>query len=290
MAPLRDKALARNHKALIIADSGAGKTGALASLAVAGYNLRIMDFDNGTEILQNLLAPNERPYMLSPEASDAAISRVDVEVLTDKFKAGGSQPIPATATAYQRGVGLISKWGSLGPIHTWGPKDVLVIDSLNFMGRAAVRLVCNMNGRLGVPPQIQDYFTAQRMVEAFLATLYDEQIGCNVVVLSHIREVGKTQRVEKDDKIVTVEEEGSRRGYAETGTGNALSPMTGRYFNSLLMVDIMGTGTGARRVLRTVPHENIMLKNPAPGRVKAEYKLEHGLAEYFEAVTGSKPL
>jgi hypothetical protein len=34
-------------KAMLAADSGSGKTGALACLVDAGFNLRILDFDNG---------------------------------------------------------------------------------------------------------------------------------------------------------------------------------------------------------------------------------------------------
>ena len=42
-------------KMLFIGPSGAGKTGALASLASAGYNLRILDMDNGLDVLANVL-------------------------------------------------------------------------------------------------------------------------------------------------------------------------------------------------------------------------------------------
>ena len=37
-------------KLLLMGDSKSGKTGALASLVLAGYKLRILDFDNGLEI------------------------------------------------------------------------------------------------------------------------------------------------------------------------------------------------------------------------------------------------
>jgi Tfp pilus assembly pilus retraction ATPase PilT len=38
-------------KILVAADSGSGKTGSLASLVDAGFNLRILDFDNGLSVL-----------------------------------------------------------------------------------------------------------------------------------------------------------------------------------------------------------------------------------------------
>ena len=45
-------------KAIIVADSGVGKTASLASLANAGYHLRILDFDNGLAILRNYVEPD----------------------------------------------------------------------------------------------------------------------------------------------------------------------------------------------------------------------------------------
>src|SRR5262245_15751421 len=39
-------------KAMLAADSGSGKTGALAPLVDAGFKLRILDFDNGLSVLK----------------------------------------------------------------------------------------------------------------------------------------------------------------------------------------------------------------------------------------------
>ena len=55
MPALSDHQSSQTTKMLFIGDSGSGKTGALASLAAAGYNLRILDVDNGVDILANLL-------------------------------------------------------------------------------------------------------------------------------------------------------------------------------------------------------------------------------------------
>ena len=50
-------------KMLFIGPSGAGKTGALASLASAGYNLRILDMDNGLDVLANVLNDPKKPLL-----------------------------------------------------------------------------------------------------------------------------------------------------------------------------------------------------------------------------------
>lgn len=267
-------------KLLLLGDSGSGKTGGLGSLAIAGYNLRICDFDNGVNILKDVLKNH-------PDA----MRRVAYVTCTDPMHSVQGRFIPKAAQAWGRAVTAMDNWddgdNKFGSILTWGEKDILVIDSLNFAGKSALRLIQQMNSRLAGIPWQSDYGDAQRLVENMMAMLYSEQVKCNVIVLTHIREVGKTQTVmDAHNKMVTVEEEGSRRGYAETGTGRALSPTIGRYFNAVLMVDIIGSGQSARRVIRTVPHENIGLKNPAPGTVKPEYPLASGLADYFAAVRG----
>ena len=40
---------------LYLGNSGAGKTGSLVSLVEAGYNLRILDMDNGVGILKQFI-------------------------------------------------------------------------------------------------------------------------------------------------------------------------------------------------------------------------------------------
>jgi len=271
-------------KLLLLGDGGSGKTGGLAALAIAGYNLRILDFDNGVNILKDLL-----------KNFPDAMKRVAYITCTDPMHNVQGRFIPKAAQAWARGVMAMDNWddgdNKFGSILTWGPKDVLVIDSLNFAGKSALRLIQQMNSRLAGTPWQSDFGDAQRLVENMAAMLYSEQVKCNVVVLTHVREVGKTQQiVDSSNKVVTVEEEGSRRGYAETGTGRALSPTIGRYFNAVLLVDIVGSGQSTKRVIRTVPHENIGLKNPAPGSVKSEYPLSSGLADYFAAVRGETAL
>jgi AAA domain len=267
-------------KLLLLGDSGSGKTGALASLAIAGYNLYILDFDAGLDILKNVLRNHKD-----------ATERVDYITCTDQMQQIQGRVVPKAAQAWPKAINSMDNWPGKGNIQTWGEKDILVIDSLNFAGKAALRFIQQMNSRLVTTPWQSDYGDAQRLLENMVAMLYSEAIKCNVIVSTHVREVGKSQSVlDKDSRVVQVEEEGSRKGYAETGTGRALSPTIGRYFNAVLLTDIVGTGQSARRILRTVPHENIGLKNPAPGIVKPEYPQNSGLADYFAAVRGETAL
>lgn len=258
---------AGSTKLLLIGDSGSGKTGALASLAKAGYNLRIIDLDNGLDILANMLR------------GDPAIERIKFETVTEPMKAVGPRLVPAKAIAWQRAVELLSKWKNdkedLGSIITWTTQDILVIDSLTFLGQAAMNLVLAMNARLGQQPHQSDWFGAQQMVESMLQMLYDDAVKCNVIVTSH---------------IAYIEEEGGpMRGYP-AAPGRALSPKIGRYFNSVLMTKTTGQGTNQTRKLLTNTSGIVELKNSNPITVKPEYLQTTGLAEYFKAVRGTAPI
>jgi len=64
-------------KMLVVGESGTGKTGALASLAKAGYNLKIADFENGLD-----------PLIAELRDDPDALARVSFMQFFDKIKKG----------------------------------------------------------------------------------------------------------------------------------------------------------------------------------------------------------
>ena len=61
-------------KMLLIGASGSGKTGALASLAAAGYKLRILDYDNGLDFLMRYMRKNHLARSTTSSLSPSATS------------------------------------------------------------------------------------------------------------------------------------------------------------------------------------------------------------------------
>jgi hypothetical protein len=126
-------------------DSGAGKTGSLMSLVAAGYNLRILDWDNKVEILNGYINNPISPYLAaSPlglwpkQTPKELLTRVRFEPLTDQMKKGPNNVlIPTAPKAFNRGMALLTDWKSgedqFGSPATWGKSDILVIDSLTRM-------------------------------------------------------------------------------------------------------------------------------------------------------------
>src|SRR5258705_13905982 len=69
-------------KHLVEGDSGTGKTGSLASLVSAGYSLRILDFDNGLDVLKAYITKDD----------PALLANVEFRTLLDKRKATSLLP------------------------------------------------------------------------------------------------------------------------------------------------------------------------------------------------------
>jgi hypothetical protein len=274
MPSFNDFASSQVTKMLLVGDSGSGKTGALMSLIAAGYNVRILDLDAGVAVLNDYLKnPNSiytRPFpgLWTAEQAKTLLTRVCYETVTDKMRNVNGKLVPKQATVWQRAAKLLDGWPEFGPISSWTPQDVLVIDSLTFLCNGALNFVLMMNGRLGQQPHQSDWYQAQQLVEALLQMLYDDNVGCNVIVNCHVVLIG--------------EENGPQRAYPAS-LGKALSPKIGRYFNTVLMAKTVGTGTAAKHKILTQSANGLELKTTVPLKAKAEYDLATGLAEYFAA-------
>lgn len=273
MPNLSDLRTNKPIKMLLIGDSGNGKTGALASLAKAGYKLRILDFDNGLEPLAYQL---KDPKYLTDINGKPSIENVKYETLIDNLKSIGTKIVPVgQPVAFSNALNLLDKWKppiaseDLGSPATWGTDTILVIDSLTFMSSSALRRVLAMQMRSGDQPQIQDWGQAMGNIEDTLNILYGDTIKCHVIVTSH---------------IVYIEQEGGiNKGYPST-LGNKLPPKIGRYFNQILHMQKKGSGSLSKRVILTQPDSNIDVKSPIPGLPK-ELSLESGLADFFAAAS-----
>lgn len=256
-------------KMLLIGDSGTGKTAALLGLAKAGYNLRIADFDNGLDILANLARHEPNP--------EEIMSRIHYISCTDEMKTTQSgEVIPkGEPKAYAKAMRALSAWkddeADYGPVDKWTQDDVLVFDSMTFLGNAAMRWVLFQAGRVGQPYQ-GDWYIAQNKIRSLLEMCYSTSIKCNVIFTAHIRYTEIAQE--------TV-------GYPES-VGKALPPQIPRYFNTVAQTKMTGTGTNLKRKIRVVPDSVLPLKNAAPQAFpKQELDLETGLAEIFRAIRGA---
>ena len=250
MASIKDHISTDVTKLLLVGDSGSGKTASLAALANAGYNLRILDYDDGLAILPEFL-------------NSDAVSRVSYVTLKD--------PI-GRADAFRKGVNLISNWKDkeeeFGSVSKWTSKDVLVIDSLTLMGEAALRGALVFNNKKPTDQASQpEWGTAMRDVQHIIQYLTGSEVPCNVVVTTHM------QYMEGDM--------GVSKAYP-TSVGSKLSTKIGRYFNCVCRIDTRSSSKGVERTLRTVSDHRMDLKVTAPKLIEPNTVLD--LAKLFDSI------
>jgi len=255
--PLLSQHQSNNHtKMLLEGDSGSGKTGALTSLVAAGYNLRILDFDNGLETLKSYVVKE------CPDRLEA----VEFRTLRDKYKASATGPIiDGQPKAFVEALKLLDKWKyddvDLGLPGSWGPDCILIVDSFTFLSDAAFAWAVALNPSAKDPRQW--YGQAQDAVEKVLALLTSPNFETNVIVISHVKYVDNP--------------DGTRKGYP-TSVGSALSPVIPRYFNSVALCQ---TSPGGKRTIQTAATAMIDLKNPKPFEMLPSYPISTGLADFF---------
>lgn len=244
-------------KALILGDSGMGKTGALWSLAAAGFKLKLYDVDNNAGVLSSALKDH-------PEA----LNNIEVLPLRDKLKMNARGFPDGKPQAWTNLLKALDNWPDGGTPEEWGPDTVLVLDTLTSVGRAALYMAQHLESKFGKLPEIQHYHTAGIQINGMLGNLVSDFFKCHVLVLTHVR------YVESDMGI--------SMGLPKA-IGEKLSEDIPVYFNTMLALK----RTGKKTVLTTRPTQLVQTKVENFASVKDEYTLieegkgRPGLAEFF---------
>lgn len=276
----------RSTKILYIGHSSSGKTGSLCSLAAAGYTVRILDLDDGTELIDDFLMNKEksiyrkaRPGLWTQEQADTVAERMSYVTITEGYRLTGAKASPK-GDSWAKIQNQLNHWKdgaeAFGNIATWKASDVLVIDGLSRLCESAMNFQLAMNNRLLSGPQVgtgsgNDYTQSYRMILDFLDMLKCTDIKCNIVMICHIKflevESGAGSAIR------------NTKGFPQT-IGRMIAPQIPQYFNHT----IQARSEGIQRRIYTGISDQMELKNTAPLRVKASYALETGLAEYFRDI------
>jgi hypothetical protein len=162
----------------------------------------------------------------------------------------------------------------LGSPGEWGPRCILVIDTLTFLSDSAYdyREALARGAAGNKYDKRAVYKDAQDAIEGILAGTTSPNFRTNVIVNSHIKYIDNA--------------DGTRKGFP-TSVGSALSPIIPRYFNT---VALCATKGGGRRIIKTISTAEIDLKNPKPFDVAAEYDISEGLGKIFEALRAGEPV
>jgi len=252
-------------KMLNIGDSGTGKTGALGSLARAGYRLWILDYDNGLDILALTLKDDPK-----------ALERVTYETLRDhRVFRKGIPTLVSPITAYTNAGITLEKWQAAAG--AFGPQDVVVIDTLTTFSKAAMNFALNIAGRLNSRIQLTDYGDLARGVLAFIDTITSEEAKFNVIVNSHVKYMGGDEEAQTMMKGLPNSE------------GQQVSKDVSLFFNTIVLSRTQGSGPATKRVISTQPQGVVQVKVSNPPGIKPSYPIETGLAALFADILGHGP-
>lgn len=285
MAALSDHAAQHSIKLLIMGDSGVGKTAALASLINSNrFRFLIHDFDNGLDVLRARVKPE-------------AFSRVFYKTYTSKMILTGDQVYfpEGHPEAWAQFRNSLSAWGKegdteIGSIYELTPDDVIVIDSLSFLSRAAMQHVVGTNSKRNVLklPKPADWGDCNRLIENILGALYSPRCRAHVIVNTHISRRNEPRKAgfQIEDKNAKQEPDLPEK-WLPMAIGQAVEPLLPRYFNNFLLLEIDEAG---RRQFHFSPRPEVSLNlKLAASGLESPIPAEGGLLEIFNALVPPIP-
>lgn len=270
---------------MIVGYPGTGKTGAIASLANAGFKIRMLDYDGNYESLLNFTKPEMLP-------------NIDIISLEDKLRAGVNFIEPnGVPDAFAKGLKAMDNWEyeedgekvSLGRSRDWGMDTVVVLDSLTSMGVSAFRRAMVMQGKSPGNITQQVWMLAMNEQDQFIEKLTSPHNRFHVVVLAHLKMISPKD-IQKGDDPLTQE---LKREVADliptklfpNALGQNLPPTIAGHFPTVLLAENdFKNGNLIGRKLKTQSKPELDLKVPAKNLPK-DFDLETGLLKVFEMIT-----
>lgn len=288
-----------------------GKTPSLIPLLLAGYKVRMLDFDDGTASLLRFLPLDQLDKI-----------DLDVQVLTDavgfeKDDQAYAGPI-GVPKAYKRAWELMKRWKytradgtevDLGSSKDWGPDTIVVLDTLTGHGNAALRRVRKMNSNIQDLRRLS--FPAQQEQEAFLDLLTHRDARYHVIIFSHLKIIGPKEPELANTKIGSLEDQRQAEAMNAarieaaaramdlvptriypTCVGAALPPHISKRLNTVVHYKkSVAPGGRVKRVISWEPCEEMDLAVPArvlgpDGKPVHSVDQETGLLRIMEAVAG----
>jgi hypothetical protein len=265
---------------LNLGESGTGKSGALASLVIAGYRLWILDFDNGVDIIVAALRDH---YKSDPAGLTAALRRVTFETIRDEVSLTSGVAKIKSATAWKRTGEIVKSWET----EKFTAKDIVVVDTLTTMSEVAFNHALSVNGRLNQRPHDTDYGWMADSVLMFIDALADPDAKYNLIINTHIRYLAGEEVVAPNDRNV-MQAAGQLRGLPNA-KGQVIPRNIGKYVNTVVMMKTLGSGGSARRTIVTEPQGVVEVKTSNPFGVKKSYDVKTGMAELFADILGTPP-
>jgi len=200
-------------KALVLGESGEGKTTLLASAVCAKYKVRLEDVDGGYPLLLSMLTDADnypharycRDHGINPDDYlDVIPIDLGVKFGMREVPVPGGKPgqikfeeawYPNDSSAWSKASNIVVEWKdgtgtNLGKVETWGTDTILCIDSWSKLSRGAFYRTQIINNRAAGQESgnmwRQDVGGAQTVLGQMLEWLYSPRVKCHVLVMTHI--------------------------------------------------------------------------------------------------------
>lgn len=271
---------------------GSGKTGALASLANAGYKLRIISFEGNYEPLLNYVDAK-------------ALPNIDIVTLQDRMRNGDKYvEVMGIPEAFNNAMKLLTEWkykeddGSevnLGKSADWGLDTVVVIDSLTSLAMAVKARAMKMNNKNPSNMTSAVWGHAVMDLSNFIDVLKRDDKRYHLIINSHKQILGPSDFLAQGDDEAVKEKklEMIQQGMIPPRIYpvSVTKPNSQNVHGMLpIMLEFDKTSKLGKdvRLIRTVSGPEIDVKIPGKD-LKKDYPVETGLADIFQALGYKAP-
>ena len=274
---------------------GSGKTGALASLANAGYKLRVLDFEGNFAPLVNFV--DER-VLADP-------SRIDIVTLQDQLRNHDKYvEVVGIPDAFNRGLELLKEWKykdddgteiNLGRSADWGPDTVVVVDSATSFGEAAKRRQIKMQSKTPITmtdtvwgAAVADFNNALEIMKR-MDKKYHLIINCHKQMLGPQNFIARGDSDEiKKEKLEAIKDGMIPTRIYPVGVSKPQAQVLHGMLPTMLEFEKVTKVGKECRIIRTVSGPEIDVKIPS-NKLKTEYPIETGLADIFSLLGYKAP-
>lgn len=258
-------------RGLIAGYPGAGKTGCLASLANAGFKLRVIDFDGNPESLIQYTLPEFR-------------KNIDVLSFEDKMSLQGAVIAPVgMPTAFANAWRALDRWRyedesgdldektgkryvDLGASKDWGPDTIVVLDGTTGMGSAAMDYSRAAMNKTALTQTRQVWGVAANNMEAFLKRGTSMNNRHHFIAISHVKAIGPEGEADNDsDFMKELKKEKAAlidTKLFPTGIGRQLPQTIAGHFPVCITAETKLKANKVQRILSVAAREDITTKLP----------------------------
>lgn len=286
-------ALTPQVKMLVTGYPGAGKTGSLASLANAGFKLRVIDFDGNPESLIQYTRPEY-------------LSNIDIVSVEDKYVDKGMFTGPeGMPMAYTRAMKLLDRWryedpdGSdidaktgkrftdLGSPSSWGPDTILVCDGTTGLSEAALWRARALAGKTPLTMTQAVWGTAANEMLNFTKRFVATGGNHHSIMIGHLKIVGpKVEQSGDTDLTKAVKAEAADlipTKLQPTAVGWNLPQYYAGEFTNAVHIGQEVKGKTVLRRIHYKPRTDMDLKLPVKGEL-ADLSIRDGMLRIFQAL------